>query len=523
MDFSDKLPFSICEFSPDGLLLATVHETKLVVRDVESLDVINVFKNEGTTSKLEWSADCKFILCAQYKLGIVQVSWSYVYFVYFMQAYDIPLLKVHCIDDSKWRCRITEGVAGISGAYWAPTCRHVLTVQEFQLKLSVWSLCEEKRWIIESPKYSDRGLIFSNDGKFFAALERRKTKDYIALYYTQTWELVNRFQVDSVDLENISWSPDDSAIAAWDTNLEYNILVYSPDGRLLVKYQAYEGYLGIKSVAWSNTGHFLAIGSFDQKLRIINNLTWSKISEHSHDAHMTFPHVVVYDEKEEDFDENKHSILSTTSEMKKHKRRPNEHPPELKGPTKYVIAKPPTEIVEMKPDPTSANLPKEGIGMVDWSCNDKYIITRNDNMPHTLWVWNTKLLSLCSVIKHDSPIRNAKWDPARQRLMLCTGKDKLYMWSQEGCSIVNIPLDHFKVRSFRWNPSGNSLLLMDKKYFCCCYINDPDLEGGFNGSAGASAINQPYNRDSRDFGELRGSIDFSSIADRKHGSTSDLE
>lgn len=48
---------------------------------------------------------------------------------------------------------------------------------------------------------------------------------------------------------------------------QYKILLYSLDGRLLSTYQAYEWSLGIKSIAWSPSSQFLAIGSYDEKVR----------------------------------------------------------------------------------------------------------------------------------------------------------------------------------------------------------------------------------------------------------------
>lgn len=48
--------------------------------------------------------------------------------------------------------------------------------------------------------------------------------------------------------------------------LQYKILLYSLDGRLLSAYCAYEWSLGIKSVAWSPSSQFLAIGSYDGKV-----------------------------------------------------------------------------------------------------------------------------------------------------------------------------------------------------------------------------------------------------------------
>lgn len=45
------------------------------------------------------------------------------------------------------------------------------------------------------------------------------------------------------------------------------MLLYSLDGRLLSTYSAYEWSLGIKSVAWSPSSQFLAIGSYDEKVQ----------------------------------------------------------------------------------------------------------------------------------------------------------------------------------------------------------------------------------------------------------------
>ena len=48
---------------------------------------------------------------------------------------------------------------------------------------------------------------------------------------------------------------------------QYKVLLYSLDGRLLSSFSAYEWSLGIKSLAWSPSSQFLAIGSFDEKVR----------------------------------------------------------------------------------------------------------------------------------------------------------------------------------------------------------------------------------------------------------------
>jgi len=67
--------------------------------------------------------------------------------------------------------------------------------------------------------------------------------------------------------------------------LQYKVLLYSLDGRCQATYSAYEMALGVKSVAWSSTSQFLAIGSYDQKvpsLHYIVNYYLSTADVHVH-------------------------------------------------------------------------------------------------------------------------------------------------------------------------------------------------------------------------------------------------
>ena len=67
------------------------------------------------------------------------------------------------------------------------------------------------------------------------------------------------------------------------------VLIYSPDGRCLFKYLAYESGLGVKTVAWSLCGLFLAVGSYDQAVRTLNHLTWKTFAEFSHAGYIRSP------------------------------------------------------------------------------------------------------------------------------------------------------------------------------------------------------------------------------------------
>jgi len=138
-----------------------------------------------------------------------------------------------------------------------------------------------------------------------------------------------------------------------------------------------------------------------------------------------------------------------------------------------VIADLPIQLKSIKSVDYKRSNPQEGVGLMDWSCDSKFFFTRNDNMPNVLWIWETSKLALCSLIIQISPIRFAQWDPVHVRLAICTGNGKIYIWSKEGCSCVDIPSASFAVQNFKWNSDGKSMLLMDQGSFCVCY---PALE-----------------------------------------------
>jgi hypothetical protein len=56
-----------------------------------------------------------------------------------------------------------------------------------------------------------------------------------------------------------------------------------------------------------------------------------------------------------------------------------------------------------------------------------------------------------------------------ERVAFCTGNGRVYMWSVEGCSCVDVPAVNFRVQSLKWNSTGEVLALKDVNNFCCCY------------------------------------------------------
>uniref|UniRef100_A0A8D0BQ76 WD repeat containing, antisense to TP73 n=1 Tax=Salvator merianae TaxID=96440 RepID=A0A8D0BQ76_SALMN len=449
MNFSEMFKHSsqLCRFSPDGKCLASGVQYRLMVRDANTLQILQLFTCLDQIQHIEWSSDSLFILCAMYKRGIVQV-WS--------------------LEQPDWHCKIDEGSAGLVASSWSPDGRHILNTTEFHLRITVWSLCTKSVSYIKYPKVCQQGISFTKDGRYMALAERRDCKDYISFFVCSDWQLLRHFDTETQDLAGIEWAPNGCVLAVWDSCLEYKVLLYSLDGRLLSTFCAYEWSLGVKSITWSPSSQFLAVGSYDEKVRILNHVTWKKIAEFEHPANVVNSKIIVYKEVEKSpAVETEKLVFPPTKKMASSL---------FSTKTKYEIAPVPASLHHVKPAADRAN-PRVGVGMLAFSADNCFLATRNDNLPNALWIWDVQKMKLFAVLEQLCAVQLFQWDPRRPRVAICTGNSRMYLWSPAGCVSVQVPSEgDFHVASLCWHPSGDSLALMGKDSFCMCYLEKEDEE-----------------------------------------------
>ena len=367
------------------------------------------------------------------------------------------------MDQPEWNCKIDEGSSRLIGCYWSADSRHVLTMSDFHLRLTLWSLVNKTVSYIKYPKLTRSGLEFSPDGQYMALAERRDCKDYISIFNAEKWSLVHHFPLDTKDLIGLSWSPNGGVICAWDSCLYYQLFLYTLDGRRISSYTPYlephHYSLGLRSVCWSPTGQFLAIGGYDQKLRLLNHMTWKTIAELDHPAIIESQvGVAIYREVEKQVGPVDPATLSllTTSVF------PIQ--------SKYETQEPPVTLLSIKPDPTKAN-PKMGIKSISFSQDNSFFVSYNENMPTTLWVWSIKA-SLVALLVHISPVKDFQWDPVQSRLAICTNNGRLYLWSPAGVVSVVVPADPpITIQKLQWHPSGRSIALVGSTHFSICFTD----------------------------------------------------
>lgn len=374
MNFSElfKQTSFLSKFSPDGQYIVSCVSYKVIVRSTDTLQILRLYTCMDAVQHVEWSSDSGFLLCAMYKRGICQV-WS--------------------IDQPDWTCKIDEGSAGLNYAQWSPDGRHVLTTADFNLRITVWSLVNKSISYIRYVKNSKDCLSFSDDGKYLALGECRKCRDCVSIFAIDSWQLLKLFETDTDDLAGVKWSPDGRVLCVWEHCLWYKVLIYTMDGRCLSTFKAYDWALGVKKIAWSPTSQFLAVGSYDQKVRILNHITWRSISEFAHVSNIQNANAVIYGEDQTQPDlpqgeglnvELSQNIFSTQS--------------------KYNLLTPPVQLPVIQPDPEKSN-PKIGIGWLDFSPDNRFLATIDDSMKTAVHIWSMLKLSLYVVLKQASPVK----------------------------------------------------------------------------------------------------------------------
>ena len=229
--FSDMVLGTNTLISPCSKYLAIVSNSRLTIRDSETMGIIHIFPGVDTIDKVMFSPDSQYIMMCTFRRNTVQI---------------FSLL------DGDWRCRINEGVASIVNAQWTPDSRGVITESDFGIQLSVWSLVDSSSHYMLKPKesfysnsttggssvtalsnplksiqlvsspdifiqhYSTLLSCYDSKKRYFAVVHRIDIEDYLAVYATGSWNLVSRFKCKSNDICAITFCPDDKHIVTID-------------------------------------------------------------------------------------------------------------------------------------------------------------------------------------------------------------------------------------------------------------------------------------------------------------------
>ncbi|KAF6158325.1 hypothetical protein GIB67_022405 [Kingdonia uniflora] len=74
----------------------------------------------------------------------------------------------------------------------------------------------------------------------------------------------------------------------------------------------------------------------------------------------------------------------------------SENPPKGHSRVRKKVMELPISLPFQKTSADKPN-PKQAIGLLSWSKDSQYLITRNDSTPTVLWIWNSQYLELATI------------------------------------------------------------------------------------------------------------------------------
>lgn len=113
-----------------------------------------------------------------------------------------------------------------------------------------------------------------------------------------------------------------------------------------------------------------------------------------------------------------------------------------------------------------------GVSQALWSHDSSYLATKHgsspliilESFPNAVWIWDMHTMQLSAVLLELAPVKSMAWSPRSSHLFFSTGSSRLLIWSPEGASVCDFPLDSasFEVNRIKWNSDGRNLVVQDK-------------------------------------------------------------
>mmetsp|Transcript_13438 Transcript_13438/g.22875 ORF Transcript_13438/g.22875 Transcript_13438/m.22875 type:complete len:424 (-) Transcript_13438:21-1292(-) len=361
--------------------------------------------------------------------------------------------------------------------FWAPTSRHILTVSQFNLRLTVWSLVDSSVQYIQSPKKcgnqpTQRGYAFSPNRKIFALIEKslEDGRDMVGLYdlsaslapasikQAQNWRCLHQFYPDTFDAAHLMFTQEGNHLVVWESPIKTSMQVYQivfgqdkiEDIQLVHQYSPYDSQkcLGIRALAVTPNKQYILAGYCDQRLRLINTLSWKEVFAFDHGHHF-----------EELNDLNSQADLNIYVE--------SDNPED--GPLYEAVSKP-FKLQKLTQAQSSqigkdGELPRVGVSQVSVSFDSQFAASVNENCPCYVWIWDLERLNLNSLIMQKNPVADVEWAPNSLNLNISSSDSKIFLWSLRGASVCQVPYmsqsENFNVLKVRWNPNGKNFAAIE--------------------------------------------------------------
>jgi WD40 repeat protein len=398
---------AVMKFSPDSRFIAVLsREAGLDVISCLSLETASTIECPGGIASFSWSPDSKLLLALIRSKNAIQV--------YFAE-------KARTIAN-----HLTQCYAGISGGHcdiehivWAPNSAAVVLVAHAAIQVFVWDLKSKAVRKLVAPKNVQTSVAFSPDQSTLAVLGRENGRDILALFDGGTFQHRGSIVLRTLDSSIVKWSPDSLNVLVIDAISQHLLEIVNVKTQRTFQHSAYDGYLGISEASFCPNAKIVAVGGFDDYVRLLVAPEWKVLAEFLHETTIQGESVGVFSEDHDQF-------------------LPAEIPFEL-------------------PHASSS-----GITQIKWAIGNRLLAIVSARTPTTVFLWNTETVSLAAVIVCEADVVQIDWSPVDEVLAVATGAGFVALWSPAEVNYVK-PQEKVRVLAFEWRSDGRQLAVIDSE------------------------------------------------------------
>lgn len=412
--------------SPDGRFVATVFESRLLIRSSTQSAILQSFPLPRDTAStwrfLQWSGQsgAKTDISDQTQRDSRDGSSPSISSRILLANGDTVLIWE--VGDSQWSAVIdgaTSNLGEVARVLFGFTANEILVFSSFGIKVTIWSLATSRGFEIKDPKSLPACYDYRPRTGHLAILTRDSAHDTLMLLAPRTYELIRSVDLTTVDAQGVKWSPDGQWLVVWDAgSMGYKVSVYTADGHLFKTYSGGQDAdnigMGVKTLKWSPSGSTLNIGGFDQRIVILQKNTFSPSIAFEHTGTIDDPKIAVWEEQ-----------------IRASKER------------SYMMASQPTCPPAQSTDASASNT---GVSTIEYNIDGSLFATRDESTPSTVWIWSPKLPSAVVILIHHSPVKRVRWHPEIAGLLLihCNIVDPvIHLWNAawESPKLISLELD----------------------------------------------------------------------------------
>ena len=383
-------------------------------------------------------------------INYIEFSPSSEYFLVLLSKREECIIK--SVKNKNFEIIIKEQIFGINSSMWSSKDNYILISLKKYNSLHIFSTLDEYenledeldnknklnheknfKYIISNIKYQNlsKGICFSyNGGDFVAIAIRKQIKDYIEIYETDKYELISSFVCNTINLENIFWTKDNSFIILYENcNYDSKLLIYSLSGNLISIQEPYKNFMGINKLNISPNGHYITSSYYDNIIRLYHYLSFKLCTSINSD-------VLLFPQNNNKFIFEKTVILVENS-------RKNE----INFDHLYDKEKTSFKLENTFPkNYNNNNINNKNVDYItnfSYSFNSKYIAFNCTKYPHLILIYDINKFKLAFLLVFENNIIDFIWSPSSLQLVICTeNDDKIYFFQPQRVKGFKLPINN---------------------------------------------------------------------------------